>query len=328
MAAAFSLFTIPSSKFSAVSTETFEAFMQRALHDPEAGYYARKIRSIGKGGDFTTAPQLSESPSKAIAAWITQALRETKIRHVIEIGPGLGTLSHQVISHLSPLTRLRTKFHLVESSPALSAQQKSLLGRKVTQHRTIFEALGACLGEAIIFSNELIDAFPVRIFKKTKEDWQELSLEEGKEIFRSVTQLPKSCIFQQELPLGQRIEVHDSYRIWLESWLPLWNRGKMLSIDYGDTSEKLYQRRPKGSVRAYWFHQMLVGDEIYLRPGHQDITADVNFTDITEWSQPWLESAALENFGDFIEKYTSPTDSKFLAAASHFQVLSQTRLHA
>lgn len=302
--------------------------MQRALHDPETGYYARRIRSIGKGGDFTTAPQLSESPAKAIAAWLTQALRETKIRHVIEIGPGLGTLSHQVISQLPFFERLRTKFHLVESSLSLRAQQKYLLGKKVTQHRSIYEALRTCRGEAILFSNELIDAFPVRIFQKTEQDWQELALENGREMFRSVAQLPKSSIFEQELPLGQRVEVHDSYRIWLESWLPLWKRGKMLSIDYGDRAAKLYQRRPKGSVRAYWFHQILVGDDIYLRPGHQDITADVNFTDIAEWSQPWLESAPLENFGNFIEKYTATADSKFLAAASHFQVLCQKRPHA
>jgi N utilization substance protein A len=33
----------------------FDVFMQRALHDPERGYYARRIRCIGRGGDFTTA---------------------------------------------------------------------------------------------------------------------------------------------------------------------------------------------------------------------------------------------------------------------------------
>ena len=34
----------------------FDRFMELALHDPERGYYARRIRGVGKGGDFTTTP--------------------------------------------------------------------------------------------------------------------------------------------------------------------------------------------------------------------------------------------------------------------------------
>lgn len=55
----------------------------------------------------------------------------------------------------------------------------------------------------------------------------------------------------------------------------------MLNIDYGDKFPNLYVRRPKGTVRAYFaqnrFEQM---HEILARPGHQDITSDIDFTDI------------------------------------------------
>ena len=55
----------------------------------------------------------------------------------------------------------------------------------------------------------------------------------------------------------------------------------MLSIDYGDEFPDLYGRRPNGTVRAYFaqnrFEQM---HEILARPGHQDITSDIDFTDI------------------------------------------------
>ena len=33
----------------------FEQFMARALHDPQHGYYARRITGVGRRGDFTTA---------------------------------------------------------------------------------------------------------------------------------------------------------------------------------------------------------------------------------------------------------------------------------
>ena len=57
----------------------FEQFMAQALHDPVHGYYARRIHSVGRGGDFTTAPMLSEAPALAIAKWAARSLREMNL---------------------------------------------------------------------------------------------------------------------------------------------------------------------------------------------------------------------------------------------------------
>ena len=51
----------------------FDRFMELALHDPERGYYARRIRGVGKGGDFTTTPMLTPALGKAVAAWAKAA---------------------------------------------------------------------------------------------------------------------------------------------------------------------------------------------------------------------------------------------------------------
>jgi SAM-dependent MidA family methyltransferase len=311
------------------NSEPFEKFMARALHDPRHGYYARNIRDIGGRGDFTTAPQLSEAPGKAIAAWLCGELRQTGVRNVIEIGPGLGTLSQQVIRNLPFLLRLRTQFHLVESSPRLSERQKSQLGAKVRHHTSIHSALKACSGEAIVFSNELVDAFAVRVFEKAGGQWCELALDHSAgrtvETLLPPANLPPSSAFSRNFPEGQRVEIHDSYRMWLESWLPDWTRGAMLTIDYGDRVERLYHRRPKGTLRAYFLHQKSEGPEIYLNPGLRDITADVNFTDLAEWSQPWLESADPLSLEAFIRRFAADADQAILAASSHFTVLSQRR---
>lgn len=298
--------------------------MARALHDPVRGYYARNIRSIGARGDFTTAPQLSEAPARAIAAWVARALRETKTRHVIEIGPGLGTLTAQVIQNLPFATSFRTRFHLVESSPVLAEHQKSLFGKKVAHHMSILDALQSCSGEAVIFSNELVDAFPARVFRKTQKIWRELALDSlMKEVLLPPTELPPSSIFRIPFEENQTVEVHDAYRLWLESWLPLWTRGEMLTIDYGDIAERLYHRRPQGSLRAYLLHQHLHGAAVFENRGHQDITADVNFTDLVTWSQPWLSSAPSQSFADFIHAFSKSSDSHFVEAAAHFRVLIQ-----
>jgi SAM-dependent MidA family methyltransferase len=308
--------------------ETFEQFMQRCLHDPRRGYYSKNIRAIGSRGDFTTAPQLAEAPAIAIAAWATQAMRFHQTRHLIEVGPGMGTLSKQVIRNLPISLRYTTKLHLVDSSPALLAHQKNTLGKRASFHSSIHEALESCNGNAVIFSNELVDAFPVRLFQKNQDHWQEIALihkkNQTREIFINPSSLPESSIFELDFPPGQRVEVHESYQKWLQSWLPLWQRGEMLTIDYGTLAKDLYHRRPHGSIRGYLLQQKIEGAEIYQNPGLQDLTADVNFTDLIEWGNPWLKHEKSENFADFISPYAKSHDSQFHRACEYFMSLRQS----
>ena len=97
----------------------------------------------------------------------------------------------------------------------------------------------------------------------------------------------------------------------------------MLTIDYGDIAERLYHRRLHGSLRAYLFHQRILGSAVFENRGLQDITADVNFTDLVAWSQPWLASSPSHSFADFIRTFAEPSDSHFIDAAAHFRVLIQ-----
>ncbi len=305
--------------------ETFERFMQRALHHPRSGYYSRNITAIGSRGDFTTAPQLSDTLAKSIATWVGDSSRSHGTRNLIEIGPGLGTLASQVLQNLPPLLRFRSNLHLVDSSPALRARQEAMLGKKATFHDTIHSALEACGGSAIIWSNELVDAFPVRLFEKTSSAWQEVALdrETSREILLPAGSLPPSSLFDIPFPLGQRIEIHDSYHHWLRSWLPLWKNGAMLTIDYGDIAEEIYLHRPSGTLRAYLLQHRVEGPSVYENPGRQDITADVNFTDIELWSQPWLDSYPSQKLSDFIRHHAKPGDARLLEAATYFRILKQ-----
>lgn len=301
--------------------------MQRCLHDPQRGYYANNIRAIGSRGDFTTAPQLSIAPAKAIAAWAGKAMRSSGCRNLIEIGPGMGTLSQQILQHLPLTQRLTIKLHLVDSSPALLTHQKSTLGKRASYHTTIHEALNACDGRAVIFSNELVDAFPVRLFQKSQNDWKEVALihdgQQTREILIDPPTLPDSSIFKRDFPPNQRVEVHESYAKWLESWLPGWQQGEMLTIDYGNLAPALYHRRPHGSLRAYLLQQRIEGHAIYQNQGLQDITADVNFTDLIEWGKPFLDHEDPQNFADFIRSFCKNQPSDLLGACEYFMALKQ-----
>lgn len=310
--------------------------MERALHDPESGYYARKIGAIGARGDFTTAPMLSDAPARAIAAWAAKALKETACMDLIEIGPGEGRLAAGVFASLPWLLRWRVRFHLVETSRPLAERQKALLGNKVRHHATMQEAMQHCGGRAIIYSNELVDAFPVRRFRKAADEWREMAVHfnpDGKpvESLRAPAPLPDSTGFADNHPEGQCVEVHESYRHYLEDWMPLWKAGRMLTIDYGADASQLYHRRPRGTLRGYLFQQVMEGLSIYENPGRQDITADVNFTDLANWSARWTRSSKLVDFGEFLAGHTAATTNADLAlidrhgAGGAFMVLEQQR---
>jgi SAM-dependent MidA family methyltransferase len=237
----------------------FERFMRDALYHPQKGYYSRRIRGVGRRGDFSTWATLDDSLARAIAGWI----RGRGIRRVIEVGAGDGSLARAVLRHLGWWWRLGLRYHIVEvSAPLRELQRKRLSGCGIVWHESPREALRGFKGSASIFSNELPDAFPCRVFEKQGGEWLELCVSPSAEGSVETLQpclLPESTVFGHAFREGCRVEVHESYRRWLEEFSPEWTRGEMLTIDYGDTMPGLYHRRPAGTLRAYIAHQMLAG---------------------------------------------------------------------
>jgi SAM-dependent MidA family methyltransferase len=210
---------------------------------------------------------------------------------VIEVGAGSGHLARTILKHLGWLGRLRTSYTIVEASPILKRRQHDLLrGRGVVWLDSMEQALKRSGGRALIFSNELVDAFPCRLFEKREHGWSEVGVQLS----------PDNSILEVLIPLGagdplfgqfeactpgHRVERHDSYNEWLRSWRPEWKEGSMLTIDYGDQQTAQSRTPIQGTVRAYWKHQRFTGREIYARFGKQDITADVNFSDLIRWGE-------------------------------------------
>ncbi len=304
----------------------FDGFMAAALYHPEAGYYTRRIRTVGARGDFSTWPGLDSSLARAVAAWLKAGRR----RHVIEVGAGTGRLAAGVLDHLGYFGRWRTTYHIVEVSPVLREEQQKLLrGRRVVWHEDPAEALEASGGEADIFSNELPDAFPCRVFVWSGGAWMELALRIGgnsaKEVLLVPERLPESSALQSCPPEGSRVEVHESYRKWLEAWAPHWKAGRMLTVDYGGPMPGLYHRRPAGTVRAYAHHQRLQGPDVYAAFGHRDITADVNFTDLQAWGEALgCRTGFCGNLTAFLEDQGIPLPEALRGAGEAFHVLCQS----
>jgi SAM-dependent MidA family methyltransferase len=263
--------------------------MARALFDSKQGYYTTHVGTVGRRGHFSTSATASPLLAQGIANWITI---QRRVPAIIEVGGGDGSLMRDIRRVLGWWKSRRFQWHMVEVSPVLQAKQREKLGDAITWHNHLEAALQACHGHALIYHNELVDAFPVRLLQwsATECRWQEvyLHLEAGgwKETLQPFV-APNVAFSALTSPPPahprQRIELHQSYLQWLQAWAPHWKKGAMLTIDYGDKFPALYHRRPAGTLRSYFHHQTLTGPEIYLNMGKQDITCDVNFTDLIAW---------------------------------------------
>ena len=290
--------------------------MQEALYHPAFGYYARRVQTVGRTGDFSTAATLHPALGEAVAAWAGRHRAEVVSGgrwHLIELGGGTGELAAGVLRSLPWWQRLGLTYHLVEVSSSLRARQQARLGTvgRVRWHDDAASALSAAYGRALLFSNEFADAFPcVQLAQAAPGEWREVRVgwpedrEHPQESTAPWSGPVPSVAADQPLPSGQRIEVHLAYRRWLASLSALWRAGRLLTIDYGDAWPALYDRRPGGTLRAYCRHQRFTGLEVYRRVGQQDLTADVNFSDLRRWGEEvgW-STASYGTQADFLRRW-------------------------
>lgn len=331
-----------------------DEFMQIALYDATDGYYSTQIEDVGRRGDFSTTATLSAALARALVArWRQACTTAGKKLPIIEIGAGNAALALAIFDEIGFWGSWMTKYHIVESSPKLREFQHLALGSHAKIHATIPTALKACKGQAFIFCNELVDAFPARVFQYSGDQetgsWQELGLSIIDGVVAEESRIPTDIISLTQgdsapagtrlsstclacaAPEGQRIEVHFSYLNWIRSWLPDWKAGEMLTIDYGGDMEEIYHRRPQGTLRGYKNHQLITPPTIYTMAGKSDLTCDVNFSDLLMLQNSCPEDTfQLLTQKDFLAPFAtnSPAD-QFIThpdgAGQAFKVMIQSR---
>jgi SAM-dependent MidA family methyltransferase len=303
----------------------FEDWMRVALYDAELGYYARNMRGIGARGDFSTAATLHTALGEAVAAWAAARRKDLfggglVPWNLIEAGPGTGALARAVLEALPFLSRRTVTLHLVETSPVLREAQRARLDGRATWHATMEDALAACEGRALVYASELLDALPVRVLRWRSEGWEELWISENggecREEWRSAPSggvAPPGAFsaLVRKWPEGQRVEIAPAVREFFLSSKSSLSLGSLLLLDYGDTVETLYDRRPNGTVRGYAHHQRLEGADLYANAGLVDITADVNFTDVIAWGEEQcLRLTRFETQAEFLRRFVPRVDAR------------------
>lgn len=288
------LFDLIAQRIRSAGPMTLAEYMRLALTHPKYGYYtagdplgAPRENAEGGGGDFITAPEVSQMFGELLGLWCADTWRflgQPKPVNLIELGPGRGTLMADALRALRivPGFAENLEIHLVEVSPLLRRrQEQALAGHAVTWHEDLASLPD---GPFLLLANEFFDALPIRQFQRGGGGWSErlvgLSEDGGALVFLAAPPDAANALLIPEqlrdLPPGAVVELCPEGELLARD---IGRRcaqgpGAALIVDYGNAE-------PAGqptlqALRRHRHHQPLEA------PGSADLTAHVDFTALAQ----------------------------------------------
>lgn len=249
--------------------ERLDRFMARAV----AAYYARPASPFGRGGDFTTAPEISQAFGEVLGAWaavVWDRMGRPDPVLLVECGPGRGTLMADALraaGDVAPAFRAALRLHLVETSPALMDAQRRALGDAVAAWHDDLSTLPP--GPMLLLANEFLDALPIRQFVRRGDGWTERHVADGAFAEMPVEDAPA---WPATAPEGAVREVSDAAEAIIRALAARLaaQGGAALFIDYGPAESCLGE-----SLQAVSGQRG--GIDPLAGPGTVDLTAHVDF---------------------------------------------------
>tara|TARA_R100000789_G_scaffold9365_1_gene13196 strand:- start:3451 stop:4524 length:1074 start_codon:yes stop_codon:yes gene_type:complete len=277
---------------------TLADYMAACLMHPQYGYYSTRD-PLGAGGDFTTAPEISQMFGELLGlslaqCWLDQGAPASF--SLAELGPGRGTLMADILraTARAPGFHDAARLHLVETSPALRAEQAKRLPQ-ATWHDAV-QTLPD--GPLYLVANEFFDALPIRQFQRDGDDWRErvVGLQEDHLALGLAAPAPQPGLSHRQddtkdgdlvetCAPGQAIAAVLGARIAAQG-------GVALIVDYGDW------RSLGDTLQALKGHAPV--DPVAL-PGESDLTTHVDFEALARAAAPAAHTL-LTPQGVFLER--------------------------
>jgi SAM-dependent MidA family methyltransferase len=277
----------------------FARFMELALYCPDFGYYEQQKDNIGRRGDFITSLSVGNLFGEMLAFQFAEWLEEFKIQNskfkIVEAGAHDGKLAKDILNWLQlhrPKLFSEIEYVILEPSPRRHEWQRETLKPFAPRVRWLSRFNDSTIQRfsGIIFSNELLDAMPVRRFgwdAKSKK-WFEwgVTVQGEKFVWARMSDPIHDSRFtihasqlESVLPDGYTIETSPAAENWWREAAGILQRGKLLAIDYGLTADELFSpARTNGTLRGYFRHR--AADDVLANAGEQDLTAHVKFSAI------------------------------------------------
>ena len=273
---------------------SFERFMELALYAPGLGYYSAGSHKLGAGGDFVTAPEVSDLFSRCVARQCAQILGVTG-GEILELGAGTARMACAVLTELASLGRLPERYAILEVSADLTQRQQARVAQlpQVLRERIVWlTQLPPAPFTGVMLANEVADALPCRRFVLGGGAVQELGAALSPSGRLAEAAAPPDPVLLNEcarlfaeleapLPEGYVSEVCLRADAWIASLADVLARGALLLFDYGLPRRHYYHpQRATGTLRCHF--RQHVHDDPYINVGLQDITAWVDFTRLAQ----------------------------------------------
>jgi SAM-dependent MidA family methyltransferase len=245
--------------------QSFAWFMQQALYHPEHGYYSSGRCAIGRKGDYFTNVSVGPLFGQLLAAQfseIWERLGKMSDFVIVEQGAHDGQFARDVLEFVQkrlPEFFDALRYRIVEPFPILQERQRQTLEAfrdKVDWRSSLQPFMG------VHFSNELLDAMPVRLISDRTEKL--VGLDGDKFVF---VERPIDKTMFNQAALGCVDDIAANLQ-----------RGYAIAIDYGFLDDE-FERN--GQVRAQ--HRYL--DSPFEQIGDADITMSVDWKSIVERAQ-------------------------------------------
>jgi len=268
---------------------SFERFMELALYTPGLGYYSAGSVKIGAGGDFVTAPEISDLFSRCVARQCAEVLAQTG-GDVLELGAGTGRMAATVLESLAAAGVLPERYAILEVSADLAERQRTRLQglpRELRQRVVWLERLPERPIRGVLLANEVLDALPCRRFTLRSGAVRELGVALGANTFHEREAPPDAalaracdaviCELPASLPDGYISELCLRVEPWIAGVGQCLERGVLLLFDYGLPRAQYYSvERTRGTLLCHYRHRF--HDDVFANIGLQDIGAWVDFT--------------------------------------------------
>ncbi len=271
---------------------TFREFMERALYEPDLGYYATAHRPIGRQGDFFTNVSVGPLFGALVArqmAEMWERLGRPRPFQLVEQGAHHGQLMADVVRSLrgfAPAFAESVECIIIEPQLHLRAAQQTALA-ELAETNWVNSPSDLPSFTGIHFSNELVDAFPVHRVVCRGSNWFEQYVGWQGDRFAFVDgsiSTPELSAAVRRLgprPDGYETELNLVAAPWMREVAARLVCGAVLVVDYGFSHEKYYRLdRNRGTLQARGAHRL--AENPLANPGALDLTAHVDFTNLAQ----------------------------------------------
>jgi SAM-dependent MidA family methyltransferase len=273
----------------------FARFMELALYAPDCGYYETEKSNVGKRGDFYTSVSVGnlfgELLAFQFAEWLEELRTANRGLQIVEAGAHDGKLAKDILNWLQlnrPKLFAQINYCIIEPSARRQEWQRATLKDFAPRVHWISRFNDSTIQQfsGIIFSNELLDAFPVQRFgwDAKNRKWFEwgVAIDGEKFIWAEIHNSEfgiRNSELEAVLPDNYTVEISPAAENWWREAANILENGKLMAMDYGLAADELFSpARTNGTLRAYFRHH--ASDDILANAGEQDLTAHVNFSAI------------------------------------------------